>query len=65
MDHRSRHDHSPCFEQVVEVKLKSDAEHQKDDADLGQLVRQFLVGDEAGCVRSNGETGKKIADDGR
>ena len=31
--------------------MQADAEHQQDDADLGELLGQASVGDEAGCER--------------
>jgi hypothetical protein len=30
--------------------VQADAEHQQDDADLGELVRERLIGDEAGVA---------------
>ena len=49
--------------QFFDVKLKADAEHQQDDADLGELFGDFRVGDEPGCVRTHQRAGKEIADD--
>ena len=34
-------------EQLLDVKLQADAEHQQDDADLGELLGERAVGDEA------------------
>ena len=38
----------PHREQVFEREMQADAEHQQDHADLGELVRDPLVGDVAG-----------------
>ena len=52
-------------EQVVEVEVQADAEHQQDDADLGELLGERGVADEAGGVRADRDAGEQIADDGR
>ena len=59
------HGHPPHGEQLLEVEVQADAEHQQDDADLGELVRQVLVGDEARRLRPDDEAGEEVADDGR
>jgi len=41
--------------------MQADAEHQKDDADLGKLVGKAGIGDEAGRVRPDKHTGDQIA----
>ena len=40
-------------EQLLEMELQADAEHQQDDADLGQLLGEVRVGDEARRVRAD------------
>ena len=55
----------PHGQQLLEVEVQADAEHEQDDADLGQLVRQVLVGDEAGRVRARRRSPPAVADDGR
>jgi hypothetical protein len=35
------------------VKLQADAEHQQDDADLGELLGDFGVGDKSRRVRAH------------
>ena len=50
-------------EQLFDVKLKADAEHQQNDADFGKLFGDFRVGDESGSVRADQSAGKQIADD--
>ena len=52
-------------EQFFDVKLESDAEHEKDDANLGELLRHRSIGDESGCMRSDECPGEKVADDRR
>ena len=42
----------PHGEQLLEVEVQADAEHQQDDADLGELLGQVLVGDEARACRA-------------
>ena len=52
-------------EQFLDVELEPDAEHQQDDADLGELLGEVPVGDEAGRRRPHDDPGEEIADDGR
>ena len=52
-------------EQVLEREMQPDAEHQQDHADLGELVGEVLVGDEAGRERSDRDAGEQIADQRR
>src|SRR3546814_1268070 len=42
--------------EIAQRKVKADAEHQQDDAKLGQFQRQFAVGDKAGGERADGNT---------
>jgi len=51
--------------QVFEREVQTDAEHQQDDADLGQFVGEVLVGNKARCRRSDQHAGEEIADQGR
>jgi hypothetical protein len=50
LDDGAGHGDAAHRQQVLQRKMQADAEHQQDDADLGQLRRQALVGDEAGRV---------------
>ena len=43
-------------QQVLQREMQADAEHQQDDADLGELVGQALVGDEARRERARPAT---------
>jgi hypothetical protein len=52
-------------EQLLEMELQADAEHQEDDADFGELLGQVGIGGEDRRVRSDGDPGKEIADDWR
>ena len=45
--------------------MQADAEHQQDDADLGQLAGQVLVADEARRERADGDAGQQVADQRR
>ena len=47
------------------MKVQPHAEHQQDHADLGQLLGQVHVADEARRVRADDHAGQQIADDGR
>ena len=45
--------------------MEPDAEHQEDDADLGELVGDVLVGDVARRERTDKDAGDQIADERR
>ena len=45
--------------------MQPDPEHQQDDADLGELQRQVLVGDKAGRGRADRDAGEQIPDQRR
>ncbi len=62
---RAGHRDAPHREQVLDVEVQADAEHQQDDADLGQLLGEARVGDEARRVRPDEQAGQQIADDRR
>ncbi|HTM30239.1 MAG TPA: hypothetical protein VL263_02990 [Vicinamibacterales bacterium] len=57
--------HASDREQLLDVELQADAEHQENDADLGHLFGEVRVGDEAWRVRADERTGKQIAGDWR
>src|SRR5437868_7282432 len=42
--------------------MQADAEHQQDDADFRELLRQALVGIEAGRIGADRDTGEEVAD---
>ena len=50
-------------QKIGEGEVKPDAEHQKDDADLGQFGGKALVGNEARCERTNRDAREQITDD--
>ena len=60
---RAGHGDPPHGQQLLEVELQADAEHQQDDADLGELLGQRRVGDEARRVRPDEHAGQQVADD--
>ena len=43
--------------------MEPDAEHQQDDADLGQLIGDVLIGDVARRERADKDAGDQIADE--
>jgi hypothetical protein len=47
------------------MELQADAEHQQDDAHLGQLLGQHAVRGEAGRLRPDDHTRKQVADNRR
>jgi hypothetical protein len=59
---RSGDGDAPDREQVFERKMQSNAEHQEDHADLGELVRNPLVGDIARGERADEDAGDEITD---
>ncbi|MEY4514783.1 MAG: hypothetical protein RLZZ450_6905 [Pseudomonadota bacterium] len=52
-------------EQLFDVEVQTDAEHEQDDADLGQLGRELGVRHEAGRERPDQHACDEVADDGR
>ena len=62
---RARHGDGAHRQQILEREMQADAEHQEDDADLGEFERQRLVGDEARRVRPDENAGDQIADERR
>ena len=62
-DDRAGHRDAPHGEQFLDVELQADAEHQQDDADLGELLGEVRVGDEARRVRPDQRAGEQVADD--
>lgn len=55
----------PDGEPVSTKKMQPDAEDQQHHADLGELLRQFEVGDEAGCRRPDEHAANQPSDQGR
>ncbi len=58
---RARHGDAAHGQQLVEVELQPDAEHQEDDADLGQLFGQGGVGHKARRVRADEHAGQQVS----
>ena len=52
-------------EEVFDVELHPDAEHQQDDPDLGELLREVAVGGEARRERADDDAGDEVADNRR
>ncbi len=59
------HGNAPHRQQVLDGEMHADAEHQQDDADLRQLRRQRLIGDEPRRMRADGDSGQEVADQRR
>jgi len=45
--------------------MQADAEHQEDDADIGKLGGERLIGDDSGRERSDDDTSNQVADNRR
>jgi hypothetical protein len=52
-------------EQLLEMELQADPEHQQDDADFGELFGEMCVRREAGRMRTDRDPCQQVADDGR
>ena len=55
---------APHRDQVLDVEMQPHAEHQQDDADLGELAGELGIGDEAGRVRADQDPCQQIPHDG-
>ena len=64
VQNRSRKHDFSHREEILDVEVQADAEHQENHANFSQLAGDFLVGNKAGCVRPDSQTGEQIADDG-
>ena len=62
---RAGHRDAADRKQVVDREMKPDAEHQQDDAELGQLRRNLTVGDISRRERADHDTRQEIADQRR
>jgi hypothetical protein len=51
--------------QVGNREMQPHAEHQQDHADLGQLIGELYIRDEAGRMRADDHAGQQVAEDGR
>ncbi len=62
---RAGHGDRAHRQQVLQREMQADAEHQQDDADLGELVGEMLVGDVARRERPHQHAGEQITDQRR
>ena len=62
---RTRDRYATHRQQLVEMELKPDAEHQQDDPDLGHLLGKMLVGHEARRIRADEHSREQVPDDWR
>ena len=65
LDNGARERDGADGEQLAEREVHADAEHEEDHADLGELVGDRLVGDEARGEGADRDAGDQVADDGR
>ena len=65
LDDRARNSDAAHREQILDMKLQANAEHQQDDADLRELFRQRAIGDEPWRVWTHENAGDEVTDDGR
>jgi hypothetical protein len=56
---------TPHGQQLCEMELEPNAEHQENDSHLGELFRQRLIGYEARRVGTNDNPAHEIPDNGR
>ncbi len=61
----ARDSHAPYRQQLLDVKLQADTEHQQDDADFCQLLRQRGIGHEPWGMGSDNHSGKQVPYDRR
>ena len=62
---RARHGHAADRREVGRGEMQADAEHQQDDADLGELAGKPGIGHEARRERADRDAGDEIADERR
>ena len=61
LDDRAGHGDARHRHQVLEREVQPDAEHQQDDADLGELAGQRVIGVEARRRRADHDAGQHVA----
>ena len=61
---RAGEGNAPHGEQVADGEVDPDAEHEQDDADLRELLRQSGVDDDARCVGADDDAGEEVPDEG-
>ncbi len=66
--HRDLHERAgngdpPHGEELLHLEMEADAEHQEDDADLGELGREAAMRDEARGEGPDRDPGEEVADD--
>src|SRR5690606_21536835 len=63
--YRARERNATHLEKVGRGEVQTDAEHQKNDAHVGELRSETGVGHESGREWAECDTGEEIADEGR
>ena len=56
---------APHGKQVADGKMDADAEHEQDDADLGELLRESGIDDDTWREGSDDDAREQVADEGR
>ena len=59
---RARYGDGAHRQQLLDMKLQADPEHQQDHADLGELFRHRGIDGEPGSIRAEERAGEQIAD---
>ncbi len=62
LHHRARRGDVADGKEILEREMQADAEHQQNDADLGELIGKRDIGDEARRRRPDQHAGEQIAD---
>jgi hypothetical protein len=62
---RARHGDIANLPQILEAEVRSDAEHQEDDPEFGELMDRGFVAVKPGRERSERHAGHQIAHNGR
>ena len=65
LQQRPRDHDGPDRQQILDREMQAHPEHQQDDADLGELQRQVLVGDKARRGRADRDPGEQVSDQRR
>jgi len=63
LDDRSRNGNAPDRDELFDMKVEPDAEHQQDHPDFGQLLCQSRMSREARRERADGNASDQVADD--
>jgi hypothetical protein len=62
LTHGSGDGHTPHIQKLLDMKLKPDTEHEKNNADFRKLFSHDAIGNKAGSMRSDSNACQKITD---